>query len=100
MNFDDISYIAERFLLDTYANVRSVRIIHIGTASFGATPVYKVDCVASMGTGKMRGVGAGIRVEVTVDKDGRVVAVHGRLWHRVQRSHENLRAIRRSRYTE
>ena len=93
MNYDTIRRIAETFLRETFANVLSVRIINVSTESFEQTPTFKADCLAATTSSQ-------IRVEVVIEKDGRVKGFHQRRLQGDKRGRDVLHPRRRhSRYT-
>ena len=90
MNFDTLSFIVEKFLLKTFANVKTVRVTHIETATIGMAWGFKVDVVAKVKAAGLRSLPGEFHVEVLVAKDGSIVGVNQQPWQGDQRGRKVL----------
>ena len=89
MDSGTVGRIARRFILRNFRNVRTVRIIEIGTALSGERWVYKAVGLASINLETITPtLGSAIPVEVLVAQDGTVVTVQGQMWNNYQRAHK------------
>ena len=78
MNFDAISSIAERYILESVPDSRSVRVIHITTEFFEGAWAYNVDCLTNKRSRNAHALSASTRGEVMIATDGTVVGLRGR----------------------
>jgi len=91
MDFGTIRRTAERFILENFGNVRAVRITEIRESLWDGRLVYHSTGLATIHSNDILPTfGSPIRVDLSTDKDGKVIAVQGEKWHNYQRTYKLL----------